>query len=169
MKTYYIKQRAISIGNKYFIYNNHNVKCLESDSNYLSVIDRLFGSILSIGYKSRIKAPCGEEIITIKKKLGVLSENYNIYSKEGRKIANIKQHMKTLKPTFSITSNNDKYIIKGDLLAREFNIYKNDVSIAEVNKVVFSFKDCYKVDIFEVEEANLILAMAIVIDNSIHN
>lgn len=168
MKTYYIKQRAISIGNKYFIYNNHNERCLEGDSNYLSVIDRLFGSILSIGYKSRIKDPCGEEVITIKKKLGILSENYNIYSKE-RKIANIKQHMKTLKPTFSITSNNDKYIIKGDLFAREFNIYKNDVSIAEVNKVAFSFKDGYKVDIFEVEEENLILAMAIVIANSIHN
>lgn len=168
MKTYYIKQRAISIGNKYFIYNNHNERCLESNSNYLSIIDRLFGSILSIGYKLRIKDSCGDEVITIKKKLGVLSENYNIYSKE-RKIANIKQHMKTLKAMFSITTNNDKYIIKGDLLAREFNIYKNDVSIAEINKVAFSFKDGYKVDIFEVEEENLILAMAIVIDSSIHN
>ncbi|MEG2017704.1 MAG: LURP-one-related family protein [Clostridium sp.] len=64
---------------------------------------------------------------------------------------------------------NDKYLIDGDLMARNFTISKNHLKIAQVNKVMFSFKDSYKIDIFEDKDELLCLSLLIAIDNSIHN
>ena len=64
---------------------------------------------------------------------------------------------------------NDSYLVKGDLMATSFSILKNGIEIAQIRKVVFSYKDSYKINIFHKDEEFVCIAMLIAIDNSIHN
>lgn len=72
-------------------------------------------------------------------------------------------------PKISIISNNNQYLVKGDLMAKSFNFYKNNINIAVVKKVIFSINDSYKINILNDEDEIICLAILIAIDNSIHN
>lgn len=108
----------------------------------------------------------GEELITIKKKLGFFKSEYELYDK-GNKIALLKQKLLSIKPKITTTTKDNNYSIKGDLMATNFTIYKNNIDIAQVKKVKLTLKDTYKIDIFEDEL--ICLSILIIIDNSIHN
>lgn len=139
-----------------------------SNNKFLTVIDRILGNIFTLGNKLYVKYPNGEQLIIIKKKFGVFKEEYDFYIKEA-KIPSLKQEMLSIKPKISVITNNDIYLIYGDLMARSFTISKNYIEIAQVKKVVFSFKDSYKIDIFEDKDELICLSLLIAIDNSIHN
>lgn len=169
MKTYYIKQK-VSLNDKYYIYDTNNELYLEimSNNKLLTVIDRLLGSIFTFGNKFYVKYPDGKELITIKKKVRFFKNEYNLYDKEN-KIASLKQHMISIKPKISIISNNDNYLVNGDLMARSFTISKNNIDVAQINKAMFNFKDSYKIDIFEEKDELICISLLIAIDNSINN
>lgn len=169
MKTYYIKQK-LSLNDKYYVYDDNNEAYLEiiSNNKLLTVIDRLLGGIFTFGNKLYIKSLDGKEFVTIKKKFGFFKEEYDFYS-DKKIVASLKQHIVSMKPKISIISDNDRYLVKGDLMARNFTFYKNNISIATVKKVPFSIKDSYKINILNDEDEIICLAMLIAIDNSIHN
>ena len=169
MKTYYIK-RKISLSDKYYVYDANNEPYLEiiSNNKLLTIIDRLLGSIFTLGNKFYVKYPDGKELITIKKKVRFLKNEYDLYNKEN-KIASLKQHIISIKPKISIIANNDNYLINGDLMARSFTISKNNIDVAQINKSMFNFKDSYKIDIFEEKDELICLSLLIAIDNSINN
>lgn len=169
MKTYYIKQN-ISLNDKYYVYDVNNEPYLEITSNnkLLTMVDRLLGSIFTFGNKLYIKNLDGKEIVTIKKKFGFFKEEYDFYN-EKNIIASFKQHIISIKPKISIITDNDSYLVKGDLMARSFTFSKNNMDIAKVEKVLLSFKDSYKINIIEDEEEIICLSILIAIDNSMHN
>lgn len=169
MNTYYIKQK-ISSNDKYYVYDDNNKPYLKimSNNKLLTFIDRLFGGIFSFGNTLYIKSIDEDELITIKKKFGFFKNEYDLYNKKD-KIASIKQHIMSINPKISIVTKDDDYLITGDLLGISFTISKNDIDIAQVKKVMFTFMDSYKIDIFEDKDALICLSILIVIDNSIHN
>lgn len=169
MKTYYIRQR-ISLDDKYYVYDVNNEPYIEikSKNKLLTIIDRLFGGIFTLGNKMYMKYLDGKEIITIIKKSGFLKEEYALYN-GGKEIATLKQHIIALKPKISIITQNDNYLINGDLMAKNFTIYKNNINIAQIKKTIFNLKDNYKINIFDDKEKFICISFLIVIDNSIHN
>lgn len=169
MKTYYINQN-LSLNDKYYVYDDNNEPYLEiiSNNKLLTVIDRLLGGIFTFGNKLYIKSLDGKEFVTIKKKFGFFKEEYDFYS-DKKIVASFKQHIVSMKPKISIISDNDRYLVKGDLMARSFTFYKNNISIATVKKVLLSIKDSYKINILNDEDEIICLAILIAIDNSIHN
>lgn len=169
MKTYYIKQK-ISLNDKYYVYDATNEPYLEiiSNNKVLTDIDRVLGGIFTFGNKLYIKSLDGKELLTIKKKFGFFKQEYDFYTGE-KIIASFKQHILSMTPKISIISNNNQYLVKGDLMAKSFNFYKNNINIAVVKKVIFSINDSYKINILNDEDEIICLAILIAIDNSIHN
>ena len=169
MKTYYIKQKLISLNDKYYVYDTNNEPCLEVVSNgLLSFLDNIFGSIFSLGHNLYIKNLDGSEFATIKKKSGFILEKYDLFCGE-RIIASFKRKMTSLNPKISITTDKDNYLISGDILGRNFIISKNGITVATVNKTAFNIKDSYTIDIFEDGNDELFVSTIITIDNSIHS
>lgn len=169
MQTYYIKQK-ISLNDKYYVYNANNEPYLEIKSNntLLTVIDRLLGSIFTLGNKLYIKSLDGKEIVTIKKKFGFFKKEYDFY-KGKNIIASFKQHIVSMKPKISIITDNDEYLVKGDFMASNFTFSKNNIDIATVKKVLVGINDNYKLNILEDEDEIICLCILIAIDNSMHN
>jgi uncharacterized protein YxjI len=169
MKRYYIKQKLISLTEKYYVYNANDEPCLEVVSNgLLSFLDNIFGSVFSLGHKLYIKNLDGSEFAVIKKRAGLLLEKYDIFCGESN-IASIKREMRTLKPKISITTEKDDYLVSGDIMGRSFIISKNGITVSKVKKTAFNIQDKYTVDIFEDGNDELFVSMVIAIDNSFHN
>lgn len=169
MKTYYIKQKLVSLNDKYYVYDKNDEPCLEVVSNgLLAFLDNLFGSIFSLGHKFYIKNLNGNVFATIKKRTGFLLEKYDIFCGE-RNIASIKQQITALRPKISIKTEKDDYLISGDILGRDFIISKNGVTVATVKKAAFNIKDKYTIDIFEDGNDELFVSTVIAIYNSLHN
>lgn len=76
--------------------------------------------------------------------------------------------MLSIKPKILIATPNNKYLVEGDLMARNFNIYNDDMVIARIYKSMFNFKDSYKIDIFQEKDEFISLSLLIAINNSIH-
>lgn len=169
MKTYYVKQK-ISLNDNYYVYDTNDKQYLKivSSNRLLTIIDRLLGSIFTLGNKLYVRYPDGEELLTIKKKFGFFKEEFDLCTREDT-IASIKQHIVSIKPKISIITDNNKYLVEGDLMARNFTISKDNMAIAKVNKTIFNFKDSYKIDIFEEKDELICLSLLIVIDNLMHN
>ncbi|KOC30903.1 LURP-one-related/scramblase family protein [Clostridium botulinum] len=169
MKTYYIDQKLISLNDKYYVYDTNDKLCLEVVSNgLLGFLDRIFGSVFSLGHKLYIKNLDRSEFATIKKRTGFFLERYDIFCGE-RNIASIKQQMTALNPKILITTEKNHYLISGDIFARDFIISKNSITVARVKKTAFNFKDKYVIDIFQEGNDELFVSTVIAIDNSFHN
>lgn len=169
MKTYYIEQKFIASNDKYYIYDINNKPYLEVVTNgVLAGLDRVCGSIFSVGHKLYIKKVDGSKFSIIKKRAGLLLEEYTLTYGENN-IASIKQNMITIKPKISIVTKGDNYLISGDIMAKEFIISRNATNVARITKSTFQIKDKYKVDIFEENNEELLLSAVIAIDKSIVN
>lgn len=73
--------------------------------------------------------------------------------------------MLSIKPKILIATPNNKYLVEGDLMARNFNIYNDDMVIARIYKSMFNFKDSYKIDIFQEKDEFISLSLLIAINN----
>ncbi|EKY24464.1 LURP-one-related/scramblase family protein [Clostridium celatum] len=110
----------------------------------------------------------GSEFSVIKKKTGFISDKYTIYC-GGENLASIKRHMTSIKPKISIVTNKHNYLVSGDIMANDFTICNNGITVAKITKTTFNIKDKYRIDIFDEDNADLFLSAVIAIDNSIHN
>ena len=69
----------MALDNRYYIYNSENKPYLEvAGKGGLSFLDKLFGSILSVGHNLYIKQLDGSEVGIIKKDRNYFGEIYNI-------------------------------------------------------------------------------------------
>lgn len=169
METFFINQKFISFNDKYYIYDINNKPYLEVVANVaLSFVDRLFGGIFSLGNKFYIKKLNGDEFAIVKKRQSIILNRYDIYCGE-KNIGTIKENYKAVKSSFSIITNEDTYIIDGDIFGKNFTISKNGVIAASIKKSTFNIKDKYQINIFEEENTELFLSIIIIIDNSTHN
>lgn len=169
MNIYNIEQKIIGFKQMYSIYNQDSTLYLQVTYSRSSfIIDRILGGILSIGCKLNISDLDGNEYVTIKKYCGVLLEKYDIFY-DGIKIAQIKQLISATKPKFIISTENNTYEINGDIMAKDFTVIKDGISLAKISKRRFNVKDRYKLEIFKLDYEKVIIASVICIDNSIHN
>lgn len=170
MSTFYIEQKLVALNNKYFIYNSKDELYFEvTTKGVFAVLDKLLGGIISIGHEMEIKEMDGNSFSIIKKKPGVVSEKYSVYYDKDYQ-GKIKQHIVALKPKISIITKEDTYMVKGDIMAREFYISRSDgKDCAKISKKNFQLKDKYEVEIFDEVNERLFLSVVIAIDDAIHN
>lgn len=169
IKTYYIEQKLISINSRYCVYNSNGKLYLDvTTKGILPILDRLLGSIFSVGHSLYVNRLDGSEFSIIRKNTALISGKYIVYC-DGKNLASIKQFILSLKPKVSITTKDYTYLVDGDIMAKNFIVYHDSISVARITKSTYKIKDRYKIDIFDDNNANLFLLAVIVIDNSIHS
>jgi len=152
-KTYRLKERNISLRDKYKIENE------EGDTVY-----EIKGKWWSWGDKLTVKNQEGVTCLMIDQKQLALRPKYSILRNE-EKVAEVSKKISLFKQKLEIEFEDGKeYAVKGNFLDREFEFKDGQKTIAEVSKKWLSLSDTYGVRIAEGEDAEVILAAVVIID-----
>jgi len=127
------------------------------------------GKALSIGAKLSFQDMNGHELLWIEQKLFHWGKTFEI-QRAGRVIALVRKKPFTfLKARFTIdVPGPDDLEAEGNLLDHEYRFTRHGARVAEVSKRWFDLGDRYGIDIAEGEDDVLLLAAAVVVDQSCH-
>lgn len=150
--------------------------------------------LISLGDDFVIEDEHGKPVYNVDNKLLRIRDTFVITDKEGNETATIRERMLALRETLDIlrggetvavirkawfTPFRDKFIIdvkgggdlvaQGNLLDHEYSIRRGETVIAQVSKRWFTFRDTYGITINPGEDDGLILAIAVAIDEMVHD
>lgn len=124
------------------------------------------GAVFSPRRKKQVYDLYGNLLYTIKNKLiSLFMNSCYIYDAEGNKIARIKQKFRVFKKEFILTGYKDEIEIKGDFIQHSLEIYKNGELTGEAGKKFISLVDSYTLTCFNDNDAPLLVALIVAIDN----
>ena len=157
---YKIRQKLFSIGDDFWIENQHGQKVFKVDGKALRLRKTLIFEDMD-----------GEELCQIQERWLPIKETMAIDGPDGEQMAVVKKAL--------ITPLRDKWDVKvkdgpdldvqGDILDHEYAIKRGWNKVAEVSKKWFSLTDTYGVEIDPGQNDILILAIAIAIDMMAHD
>ena len=128
------------------------------------------GKALSIRNTLVLETPAGDEVFTIQKKLLSIRDTMEI-ERSGRTFATVKKALLTpLRDRFSIeVEGGEDMEAKGNIVEHEYEIERGGHNVAHVSKRWFRMRDTYGVEIAEVQDDALILAVTVCVDQMAHN
>ena len=128
------------------------------------------GKALSFGDQLSFQDMKGNELAFIKEKVFTWGKTYEIH-RSGRLAAVVKKELFSfIHCRFTVdVPGPDDLEAKGDFLDREYEFTRGERAVAAVSKRWFTWSDTYGVDVAEGEDAVLILASAVVIDQACHS
>lgn len=153
---YKIKQKIFSLASKFRIKN-------EFDED-MYIVE---GKVLSIGKKLRLYDLNQNELVYIEQQLFKLLPLYKIYI-NGELKASIKKKFTLFKPEFEIISDYGNYMIKGNFINHEYQIFLNGKVVATISKGWFTLSDTYGVEVSDDENQPFMLSLVIVLDQVSH-
>ena len=153
----YIQQKVFSIGDRYNIVN-------ETGQPVFSVKSEIF----TFGAKIHLYDVTGAELYYIQQKLFKFLPEYHIYNGDSQ-CAVIKKEFSFLKPRLNITSQFGDFTFEGNLFAMDFEILNNGNLAGELHKKWLSWGDSYELAVYDDNNAPFFCALAIAIDNCLHN
>jgi uncharacterized protein YxjI len=159
MARYKMRQRLISIGEDFTI-----------EDEYGNPVYTVDGKVLRIRETFVIEDQQGNEVATIREKKLALRESMNIL-RAGETIATIRKAWFTpFRDKFAIDVKDGQDVVaQGDILDHEYEIRRGGATIAHVSKHWFAFRDTYGIEIAPGEDDGLILAIAVAIDEMVHD
>ncbi len=154
-----LKQRLLSWGDDFYIKdeNDHDVFFVD-------------GKAFSFGDQLSFQDVTGNELAYIEQKLFTWGPTYEIY-RNGQLKAVVKKEFFTFFRcvfTVDVPGPND-LIAEGDFWDHEYVFTRSGSVVAQVSKKWFAWSDTYGIEIAEDEDAVLILASAVVIDQICHD
>jgi uncharacterized protein YxjI len=159
MARYKMRQRLISIGEDFTIENEQG--------NPVYTVD---GKVLRIRETFVITDMQGHEVATIREKKLAVRDSMNIL-RDGETIATIRKAWFTpFRDKFAIdVKDGQDLVAQGDMLGHEYELRRDGAAVAHVSKHWFSFRDTYGIEIAPREDDGLILAIAVAIDELVHD
>jgi uncharacterized protein YxjI len=155
---YVMKEKLFALGDDFTIQDEHGTDVFFVD-----------GKAFTIGDQLSFQDMRGNELAYIKQKVLSWGKTYEIY-RSGRLAAVVKKELFTLfKCRFTVdVPGPDDLEAQGDFLDHEYEFSRGGHTVAAVSKKWFSWTDTYGVDVAEGEDAVLILASAVVVDQACH-
>lgn len=155
---YQMKQRLISIGDDFYIENEHRQRCFKVDGKALRIRNTLIFEDMQ-----------GRELATIQEKMVRVKDTMDI-ERGGRVVASVKKAL--LAPlreryTLNIHGGPDMEI-QGNILDHEYRIERGRQPVAEISKKWFRVRDTYGVEVAPGEDAVLLLAATVAVDEMAH-
>ena len=151
----YMRQKILTIKDKYDI-------CDENQNSVYWVE----GNLVSLGYK--IEDAAGNLLLEIKKKLVSVMPEYTI-KQNGKDIGKLRKKIKLTRPVVTGEINGKALEIKGDLSGYHFSIKLDDAVIGDVDTERLTWGDVYSIDIRDKEQQDIIVGIAVVVDNLLKN
>ena len=158
MPQFKLRQRLLAIGDDFDISDANGVAVYKVD-------DRMF----RLRQTWVIETLDGREAITVRRKLVAVRKTAQLL-RDGEVIATIRKAL--------IAPLRDRFMIdleaggdleaKGNVLDHEYAISRDGTAVAQVSKRWFTIRDTYGVDIADGEDVELMLAIAVAIDDLAH-
>ena len=152
---YQMREKMVSIGDDFWIENNHGQKVFKIDGKALRVRDTL-----------KFEDAHGRELCKIQEKKVRIKDTMNIEGPDGKTLASIKKAI--------ITPVRDRWTVKigdgpdlevqGNIVDHEYKIEEGRSKVAEVSKKWFRVRDTYGVEITPGQNDVVILAITVGID-----
>lgn len=169
MKTYTLKQNLSPMGYKYSIGEVNETSLYEAKSTSpLAEIDRFIGGMVSIPFSINIANLNSGDKLLLKTKFGMVFKKYEVL-KNDTVIASINTGKSLGVPKIEIDSVYGNFKIVTNIMAREFEILKDDERVASIKKVTLSLKDAYEITNINFENTDLLIAIAISVDHNFHD
>lgn len=155
---YVMKQKLLSLGDDYYI--------RDESGRDIYFVD---GKAISFGNKLSFQDTARHELAFIKQQVFSWGPTYEI-SRGGQVVAVVKQHIfALLHHRFTVdVPGPDDLEAEGNFMDHEYVFRRGETTVATVSKKWFSLADTYGVEVADGEDAVLILASAVVIDEACH-
>ncbi|MCY6372201.1 LURP-one-related family protein [Clostridium ganghwense] len=169
MKRYYMENKFSLFGDyKYNIYNESKEPVyIATENRFLGLIDRFLGAIAGIGHRIFIKDLNGNELFSIKKQWAILRRDFDIILVDNTCIT-VREGSAFKKPEITVISPNGKYMIIGDIMARDFSVKKDDVTVSTIKVKSNNFLKYYQIIVIEDDFDSIAIAAAFIVDNTYH-
>lgn len=153
MKNYYFKENLFKITDHYPI--------LDDDGREVYYVDQDF---TLIGYDVKISDIDGNEILKIEKELFSLLQKFNVNFSDG-KFMKVESKISFLVRRIGIDYNGESLRLEGQFPDLNFEIYKGDKVIGEIEKTFFSLADTYRLTVYDEDYTESLLALTLCVNN----
>ena len=148
-----VREKFLSMHNRYYIYNENEELEYEIQSK-----------VISIGDKTKIYDKNHNVIAYIEQEIFHLMPHYNIYIENEYKYQ-IKKKFQFLKNDYELSN---LYKVDGNVFSLDFTIFNNyGDKVAVVNRKLLSIGDKYQIEILDEKDINIILTVIVAITNDI--
>jgi uncharacterized protein YxjI len=155
---YQMRQKLASIGDDFYIQDNHGRRAFHVDGKALRVRDTLL-----------FKDMQGNELYKIQEKMARVRDSMNVYRGDDVAASVHKAMITPLRERWSVNvPGGQDMSIQGNILDHEYTFERGGNKVAEVSKRWFRVADTYGVEIDEGEDDALILACTVVVDAMAH-
>lgn len=156
---YTMRQDLLSFGDDYTIKDDDGREVYRVDGKAFTLLRE----------KLAFQDMAGKELAFIREKLIALTDSYEIL-RDGKQVAVVKKDLvNVFRCGFTVdVPGPDDLDAQGNLLDHEYTFSRGDRVVASVSKRWLTLRDTYGVDIVDGEDAVLILAAAVVIDQVCH-
>jgi len=160
IQRYKMHEKLVSIGDDYWIENEAGERAFYVDGKALRIRDTLI-----------IKDVQGHELYKLKEKLLRIRDTLDIQDGQGRTAATIKKALITpLRDRWNVElEDGSEMKVQGNILDHEYNIESGREKVAEVSKKWFRIRDTYGVEVSPGQDAALILAITVAVDQMAHD
>jgi uncharacterized protein YxjI len=157
---YVIREKLLCLGDDFGILDESGREAFKVDGRAFTLLRE----------KLSFQDPAGNELAFIRERVITLRKAYEIH-RDGRLAAVVKKDLFNLfRCHFTVdVPGPDDYEAQGSFLDHEYTFRRHGQVVASVSKKWFSLRDTYGVDVMDGEDAILILASAVVIDQICHD
>jgi uncharacterized protein YxjI len=160
IQRYKMHEKLVSIGDDYWIENEAGERAFYVDGKALRIRDTLI-----------IKDVQGHDLYKLKEKLLRIRDTLDIQDGQGRTAATIKKALITpLRDRWKVDlEDGSEMNVQGNILDHEYKIEAGREKVAEVSKKWFRIRDTYGVEVSPGQDAALILAITVAVDQMAHD
>lgn len=156
---YRMRQKLVSIGDDFWIEDNHGNRVFKVDGKALRVRNTMI-----------FEDAQGNELAKIQERKARIRDTMEIEDNHGNNIASVKKAMITpLRERWSVKMNDGPDLsVQGNIVDHEYTIEADGRKVAEVSKKWFRIADTYGVEVAAGQNPVVILAVTSVIDTMSH-
>jgi uncharacterized protein YxjI len=156
---YQMRQKMVSIGDDFWIENEHGQKAFKVDGKALRVRQTL-----------SFENTHGQELCKIQERKLRVKDSMEVEDAHGKQVAMVKKAViSPVRDRFTVKIKNGPDLdVKGNILDHEYSIGEGRDKVAEVSKKWFRLRDTYGVEIEPDQDDIVILAVTVCIDQMAH-
>ncbi|MDY3006343.1 LURP-one-related family protein [Anaerococcus sp. AGMB00486] len=152
MKKYYFKEKFFKITDKYPVLDENGKEVFFFDQDFKL-----------IGYSAKLKDSDGKVLFTISKKIWSFLQKYFVDFNDGSHME-IDQKLSFLKRKVDIDYEGIKLHLKGSIIDHDFEIYRENEIVADMNKKFFALTDQYELTVYREDLSLILIAICLCIN-----
>jgi uncharacterized protein YxjI len=159
MSRYRMRQHLLSIGEDFTIEDEQGKPAFKVD-----------GKVLRIRETFEITRMDGTEVATIREKKLAIRDSMNIL-RGGETVATVKKALiAPFGDRFRVeVKGGEDLVVKGEILDHDYEIRRGGQTVGRISRKWFTLRDTYGIDIAPGEDEGLVLAIAVALDEMVHD